>query len=148
MLDTRTDVLAATGCETSMGSSGRAAIEKAQARRFDFIAMDVQMPDLNGVQTLHALRPLDPHVCVIMMTAHVRDEFVVESERAMADGEHRPVICAICKRPIPPGSGRFRTEEGDVHEECYRERERREKSRLKPPAESRRGETTIRRCRW
>ena len=141
MLDTLSDVLAAIGYETSMASSGR-AIGKAQARRFDLIAMDVQMPDLNGVQTLHALRPLDPHVSVIMMTAYVRDE--LEFQRAMADEEHGPVICAICKRPIPPGSGRFRTEEGDVHEECYRERERREKSRLKPPAESRRGETTIR----
>ena len=86
---------------------------------------------LNGVQTLHALRALDSHVSVIMMTAY-----------RQADKEHSPAICVICKRPIPPGSGRFRTEEGDVHEECYRER--REKSPLRPPAESRRGETTIR----
>jgi CheY-like chemotaxis protein len=121
--------LAATGYETSMAPSRRAAIEKAQASRFDLIVMDVQMPGLNGVQTLHALRALDPHMSVIMMTAYTRDELVVESERAMADEEHDPVICAICKRPIPPGSGRYRTKEGDVHEECYREREGREKSR-------------------
>jgi hypothetical protein len=79
-----------------------------------------------------------------MMTAFTRDELLVESQRAMADEAHGPVICAICKRPIPPGSGRFRTEEGDVHEECYRERERRKKSRLRPPAESHRRETTMR----
>ena len=133
MLDTLSDVFAATGYETSMASAGRAAIEKAQSSRFDVIVMDVQMPGLNGVQTLHALRALDPHVSVIMMTAYTQ-----------ADEEHGPAICVICKRPIPPGRGRFRTEEGDVHEECYRERERREKSRLRPPAESRRGETTIR----
>jgi hypothetical protein len=60
-------------------------------------------------------------VSVIMMTAYTQ-----------ADEEHGPAICVICKRPIPPGRGRFRTEEGDVHEECYRERERREKSRLRP----------------
>jgi hypothetical protein len=40
--------------------------------------------------------------------------------------------CAICKRTILPGSGRYRTEEGDVHEECYQERHGR-----KPPAEAR-----------
>ena len=40
--------------------------------------------------------------------------------------------CAICKRAILPGSGRYRTEEGDVHEECYQERHGR-----KPPAEAR-----------
>jgi DNA-binding NtrC family response regulator len=81
MLDTLSDVLAATGYETSTASSGRAAIEKAQANRFDLIVMDVQMPGFNGVQTLHALRALDPHVSVIMMTAYTRDELVAESQR-------------------------------------------------------------------
>ena len=81
MLDTLGDVLTATGYETSMASSGRAAIAKAQANRFDLVVMDVQMPGLNGVQTLHALRALDPHVSVIMMTAYTRDELVVESQR-------------------------------------------------------------------
>ena len=40
-------------------------------------------------------------------------------------------MCAICKRAILPGSGRYRTDEGDVHEECYQERHGR-----KPPAEA------------
>ena len=81
MLVTLSDVLAATGYETSMASSGRAAIAKAKANKFDLIVMDVQMPGLNGVQTLHALRTLDPHVSVIMMTAYTRDELVAESQR-------------------------------------------------------------------
>jgi two-component system response regulator HydG len=81
MLDTLGDVLTATGYETSMASSGHAAIAKAKATRFDLIVMDVQMPGLNGVQTLHALRALDPHVSVIMMTAYTQDELVAESQR-------------------------------------------------------------------
>lgn len=40
--------------------------------------------------------------------------------------------CAICKRAVLPGGGRYRTEEGDVHEECYQERHGR-----KPPADAR-----------
>jgi DNA-binding NtrC family response regulator len=64
-----------------MASSGHAAIAKAKATRFDLIVMDVQMPGLNGVQTLHALRALDPHVSVIMMTAYTQDELVAESQR-------------------------------------------------------------------
>jgi DNA-binding NtrC family response regulator len=81
MLDTLGDVLTATGYETSMASSGHAAIAKAKATRFDLIVMDVQMPGLNGVQTLHALRALDSHVSVIMMTAYTQDELVAESQR-------------------------------------------------------------------
>ncbi len=81
MLDTLSDVLSATGYETSMASSGRAAIAKAKATRFDLIVMDVQMPGLNGVQTLHALRALDPDLSVLMMTAYTRDELAAESQR-------------------------------------------------------------------
>jgi two-component system response regulator HydG len=80
-LDTLGDVLTATGYETSMASSGHAAIAKAKVTRFDLILMDVQMPGLNGVQTLRALRALDPHVSVIMMTAYTQDELVAESQR-------------------------------------------------------------------
>jgi DNA-binding NtrC family response regulator len=48
--------------------------------------MDIQMPGLNGVQTLHALRALDPRVAVVMMTAYTRDELVAESERTTGVG--------------------------------------------------------------
>jgi DNA-binding NtrC family response regulator len=80
-LDTLSDVLTATGYETSMASSGHDAIAKVKATRFDLIVMDGQMPGLNGVQILHALRALDPHVSVIMMTAYTQDELVAESQR-------------------------------------------------------------------
>ena len=38
-----------------------------------------------------------------------------------------PIPCAICQRPIPPGRGLYRTEQGDVHEECYQEQCRKPK---------------------
>jgi DNA-binding response OmpR family regulator len=81
MLDTLMDVLSATGYETSVAASGSAALEMAQAGRFDLVLMDVQMPGLNGVQVLHALRVLDPTIVVIMMTAYTGDELVAESQR-------------------------------------------------------------------
>ncbi len=86
MLDTLMDVLTATGYETSVAQSGKAALAMAQAGRFDLVLMDVQMPGLNGVQTLHALRTLDPTIVVIMMTAYTRDELAAESERTTGFG--------------------------------------------------------------
>jgi len=38
--------------------------------------------------------------------------------------EEEVTVCVICKRPIDPGKGRFRTEKGDAHEECYRRTQR------------------------
>jgi DNA-binding NtrC family response regulator len=87
MRDTLTDVLEATGYQTSVADSGNAALATARAGgRFDLILMDVQMPGLNGVQTLHALRALDPSIAVVMMTAYTRDELASESERMTGFG--------------------------------------------------------------
>jgi two-component system response regulator AtoC len=87
MRETLTDVLSATGYQTSVAASGNAALAKARAGgRFDLILMDVQMPGLNGVQTLHALRALDPTMAVVMMTAYTRDELAAESERMTGFG--------------------------------------------------------------
>jgi len=49
-----------------------------------------------------------------------------------AEVEPPNMMFATCKRAILPGSGQYRTEDGDVHEECYQERHGR-----KPPAEAR-----------
>jgi DNA-binding response OmpR family regulator len=81
MLDTLTDVLAASGYQATVAASGRAAIAHVEGDSFDLILMDIQMPGLNGVETLRALRVLDPSLSIIMMTAYTRDELVAESER-------------------------------------------------------------------
>jgi hypothetical protein len=62
-----------------------------------------------------------------------RDVGSLAGNGARITGEVEPSnTCAICKRVILPGSGRYRTKDGDVHEECYQERHGR-----KPPAEAR-----------
>lgn len=38
--------------------------------------------------------------------------------------EDEVTVCVICKRPIDAGKGRFRTEKGDAHEECYKRTQR------------------------
>jgi hypothetical protein len=40
-------------------------------------------------------------------------------DAVMTADEETQSRCAICGRAIGPGGGRCRTEEGDVHEECY-----------------------------
>jgi hypothetical protein len=40
--------------------------------------------------------------------------------RSLPSKEDEVSVCVICKRPIAPGEGRFCTEEGDAHKECYR----------------------------
>ncbi len=86
MLDTLIDILAASGFRAHAAASGRAAIAQVEADNFDLILMDIQMPGLNGVEVLRALRELDPEMPIMMMTAYTRDELVAESERTTGYG--------------------------------------------------------------
>jgi hypothetical protein len=36
------------------------------------------------------------------------------------ENQHGGDICAICQKPILPGEGRYRTENGDTHTECFK----------------------------
>ena len=50
--------------------SARQALELAQKRRFDLIVLDVQMPSMNGLEMLRALRGGDNRAQVIFLTAY------------------------------------------------------------------------------
>ena len=81
MADTLTDIFQANQYEVAIAHSGGAAVSMARRRAYDLVLMDIHMPGLNGVQTLTAMRAEGLAACVIMMTAHTRDELVEEAEK-------------------------------------------------------------------
>ncbi len=50
------DVLFATGYRTLEATTGTEAVEQAVAHVPDLVIMDIQLPDIDGVQALHRLR--------------------------------------------------------------------------------------------
>ncbi len=52
------EILKKYNCTILEASSGKEAIEKVQNNDFDLIFMDIQMPDLDGVQTTYQIRNL------------------------------------------------------------------------------------------
>ena len=50
------DVLFATGYRTLEATTGEEAVEQAVAHAPDLVLMDIQLPDIDGVQALHRLR--------------------------------------------------------------------------------------------
>ena len=71
------------GLEVKICSSGLEAIESAQEFKPDLFLLDVMMPVMDGVSTLHALRKLPGlgSIPVLFMTAKVQPQ-EVESLRA------------------------------------------------------------------
>ncbi|WP_224363479.1 ATP-binding response regulator [Hyalangium versicolor] len=56
--------------EVVTADGGRAAVEVLGTRRFDVAITDLKMPGMNGVETVAALRELDPDMEVIVATGY------------------------------------------------------------------------------
>jgi two-component system response regulator HydG len=67
------------GYNTLEVSDGRAAVETARREKPALVIMDLRMPELDGLAALKAIRAFNPHVPVLMMTAHGSIQSAVEA---------------------------------------------------------------------
>jgi two-component system response regulator HydG len=65
--------------------SGVAVLEAARARRPDVVLLDLQMPGMDGIETLTELRAIAPTVPVLILTAYGEISVAVEAIRLGAD---------------------------------------------------------------
>ncbi|WP_245595789.1 ATP-binding protein [Marinomonas ushuaiensis] len=73
------------GIETSLAYSGQQAIEMASIEQFDMILMDIQMPEMDGMETTNELRLLEGYenTPIIALTAHALGS---EQQQILASG--------------------------------------------------------------
>lgn len=64
------EVLQARGCSVLCAENGREALELAMSQRFDAILMDVQMPEMDGVEATQRLREQGLETPVVGLTAN------------------------------------------------------------------------------
>jgi len=67
-------------------SNGREMVERALALKPDVILLDLEMPEVDGVQALRDLRAVWPHARVLVFTAFDTDERIVGAIQAGALG--------------------------------------------------------------
>jgi UDP-3-O-acyl N-acetylglucosamine deacetylase len=70
ILTALSNVLADEGYRTLCTESGEEALALYRERRPDVVFLDVWLPDRDGLETLQALREVDPAAAVIMMSGH------------------------------------------------------------------------------
>ncbi len=80
----RTALENASGFLVEEAFDGINALEKLKAlensqRLFDIIILDVDMPRKNGLETLKAIKEIDPGIIVIMLTAHATVDMAVQA---------------------------------------------------------------------
>lgn len=84
-------ILAGAGAETLCVEDGAQALEAFQAGAFDLVLMDMQMPVLDGLSAVRAIRDWErsqgrPPALVMMLTANTLPEHVKAGIEAGADG--------------------------------------------------------------
>jgi two-component system response regulator NreC len=66
--------------------SGRQAIDQVRAIRPDVVLMDIQMPDVNGIEATQRIKELAPETAVLVLTMHEDDQYFFEMLHAGASG--------------------------------------------------------------
>jgi two-component system cell cycle response regulator DivK len=94
------DVLSHAGYEVMAAATGEQGVELATERQPDLILMDLQLPGIDGTETLRRLRanPLTKEVPVVAVTAFaMRDD----RERALQSGFDGYVVKPFSVRELP-----------------------------------------------
>jgi len=79
------DVLRAKGYRTLEATTGSEAIDMASEHSPDLVLMDIQLPDLDGVQALHRLRA-NARTATIPVLALTAQAMRGDRERFLAEG--------------------------------------------------------------
>ena len=79
-------------------SNGREAIQQFRVHRPDVTVMDLQMPEMNGIDAVSAIRVEFPGAKIIMLTTYAGDAQILHALKAGAQGY---VLKAVVHRELP-----------------------------------------------
>lgn len=106
-------VLIDRGHNTLIAANGRAAIKLMALRKFDFVLLDVFMPDKDGIETLREMKQRFPNTTIVVTSGgglRGRFEFLNIAIKLGADGVvQKPIspevlIGMVDRREFPNGS--------------------------------------------
>jgi DNA-binding NarL/FixJ family response regulator len=66
--------------------NGRDAVRLAQEQRPDIVVMDLDLPDISGLETIRLIREQDIKSRIVVLSMYIRREFVMPAIEAGCDG--------------------------------------------------------------
>ncbi|WP_320036095.1 EAL domain-containing protein [Halarcobacter sp.] len=67
-------------------SNGEEALSKFKSKSYDLILTDISMPKMNGIELIEKVREFDPHIPIIVVSAHGEQEYMFKAIQAGIDG--------------------------------------------------------------
>jgi CheY-like chemotaxis protein len=80
-LETLGSILEIEGYGVDQASSGKEALAKARQCRFDYLLLDIRMPEMSGVDIWRELRKTLPDTLAIFMTAYSASDLLSQARR-------------------------------------------------------------------
>ncbi len=68
------EMLASTGAEVDFAENGVIALEKFKLKTYDLVLLDIQMPEMDGIDTCRLIKEQAANIPVIALTANVMSE--------------------------------------------------------------------------
>ena len=98
---TMQEILRGSGYDVRVAADGPSALDAITADPPDVVLLDVQMPGLDGIDVLTAIRRIDLHIKVIMITGVTRQQVANEAfEQGVFDYIGKPVDPAYLELSI------------------------------------------------
>jgi signal transduction histidine kinase/CheY-like chemotaxis protein len=90
-------MLQSTGVTLSSADNGKTAVEECGASHFDLVLLDLQMPELNGYDTLKLIKKDNPEIKIVAQTAYA---LANEKEQIMEFGFDGYIAKPIIKKNL------------------------------------------------
>ena len=71
--------MANRGMNVSTTTSAKDAVKKVEEESYDAIVLDLQMPEMDGIEALKAIKKINPDMQVILLTGHATVEKGIEA---------------------------------------------------------------------
>jgi len=73
-------------CVADEANTGREAIRKTRAQRYDLVLLDISLPDTSGLEVLRTIKDEKPDLPVLMLSFHAEEQYAIRALKAGAAG--------------------------------------------------------------
>lgn len=106
-LETLSQRIGLRGIDVASTTSAKDAIEKVGAESYDAIILDLQMPEMDGLEVLKKIKALRPEMQIIVLTGHATVKKAIEAMKLGAlDLMEKPADLDTIMEKIKKAHGR------------------------------------------